>query len=71
MQEYAAVVWALTRYGEDYKNDDARNLAISYAAEMYSTDNPYIYLKLEDTIKEYVNLIIVPILLFFDEHRPR
>lgn len=56
IQEHAAMVWALARYGEDYKNNDARNLAISYATEMYSSCNPYFYQKFDDEMKEYVNL---------------
>lgn len=55
-EEWAAMVWALARYALDYQNIDAGNLAISYAGEMYASSNPYSYLKLNNEIKEYVNL---------------
>lgn len=53
--ELASAVLALSRFGYDYKNKNARNLAISYAGDMYQRQDKYIYLKLADDTREFVS----------------
>ena len=61
--EMAGVVLALTRFGYDFNNVDARNLAISLANDMYREGNIYIYLKYSSDTKEYVSLRAMGIVL--------
>ena len=54
--EMAGVVLALTRFGYDFNNVNARNLAISLANDMYREGNIYIYLKYSSDTREFVSL---------------
>ena len=47
---------ALTRFGYDFNNVNARNLAISLANDMYREGNIYIYLKYSSDTREFVSL---------------
>lgn len=53
--ELASAVLALSRFGYDYNNKNARSLAISYAGDMYNNRDKYIYLKLKDDNREFVS----------------
>lgn len=53
-KERAAVILALSNYGETYHNAQAVRMAGSYASK--EADNPYIYLKCNKKAGEYVSL---------------
>lgn len=53
--ELASAVLALSRFGYDYNNKNARSLAISYAGDMYRDKDKYIYLKLANETREFVS----------------
>lgn len=61
--QLGSAVWALSRFGQDYQNQSAKNLAIAYAAEMYQEQNIYCYMKVNQDIKEYVSLKAIGLVL--------
>lgn len=54
--QLAAAVLALSQFGYDYGNNNARNLAITYASKMHQDGDSYIYDKLTASTAEYVSL---------------
>ena len=54
--DFSGAVLALSRFGYEHNNREARSLAITYAAEMYDLSHVYIYPKVETEKKEYVSV---------------
>ena len=54
--DFSGAVLALSRFGYEHNNREARSLAITYAAEMYDLSHVYIYSKVETEKKEYVSV---------------
>ena len=54
--QLASAVLALSRFGYDYHNINAQNLAVSYAGDMYQNKDSYVYSKLSGESQEYVSL---------------
>ena len=54
--DFSSTVLALSRFGYEHNNREARSLAITYAAEMYDVSHVYIYPKVETEKKEYVSV---------------
>lgn len=54
--DLASAVLALSRFGNDYNNKEARSLAITYAAEMNNSGHVYIYQKVNTEKNEYVSV---------------
>lgn len=54
--DLSGAVLALSRFGYEHNNREARSLAITYAAEMYDVSHAYIYPKVEAEKKEYVSV---------------
>lgn len=54
--QLASAVLALSDFGYDYSNNNAKNLAISYANDMNENRDKYIYTKLKTSTEEYVSL---------------
>lgn len=61
--QLGSAVLALSRFGQEYQNQSAKNLAIAYAAEMYQEQNIYCYMKVNQDMKEYVSLKAIGLVL--------
>lgn len=54
--DQASALVALSRYGKEYKNADAKALAASYAKKFAAEGNPYIYRKYDGDVGAYMSL---------------
>lgn len=55
-KEQAAAVAALGQYAQETESSEAENLAAGLAADLYGTENSYLYLKLKNEIEEFISL---------------
>ena len=54
--DQASALVALSRYGKEYKNADAKELAAYYAKKFAAEGNPYIYRKYDGDVGAYMSL---------------